>query len=358
MRAMQALQETRLKDALTEIDLVLKRRPNFHLAHLIRGDIMMARAGNPVAFAQLASANADAASIAPLAEEARARLIRYFDHPPEGYLPRELLSLGAWQGHALLVDLDRSRLYVFANRNGVPRYVTDFYVSIGKNGPAKQREGDQRTPIGVYFVTESKQSLPDFYGPGAFPISYPNEWDRITGKNGHGIWLHGTPSNTYSRPPRATDGCVVLTNDDLQGLSKYVHVGYTPVIITRQAIWQTDVEWVQERARFTAAFEAWRRDWESLDTERYLGHYSQRFSSESRNLASWAQAKRAVNAGKTFIKITVNNLAAFAYRGEEEMISVTFEQDYQSSNLSNKVWKRQYWVREGQSWKIIYEGSV
>ena len=44
----------------------------------------------------------------------------------------------------------------------------------------------------------SKSELPDFYGAGALPINYPNEWDRLNGRTGHGIWLHGTPADTYA----------------------------------------------------------------------------------------------------------------------------------------------------------------
>ena len=32
--------------------------------------------------------------------------------------------------------------------------------------------------------------------------------------------------------------------------------------------------------------------------------------------------------------------------GKDEMIVVTFEQDYQSNNLNNQMKKRQYWIRE------------
>ena len=32
--------------------------------------------------------------------------------------------------------------------------------------------------------------------------------------------------------------------------------------------------------------------------------------------------------------------------------------DYRSSNLSNVSRKRQYWQREGQRWRIVYEASA
>src|SRR6478735_3473944 len=48
------------------------------LRHLVKGDMLMAQAGKPVAFA---STSATADSVAPLQDEARVRLQRYLDAP-------------------------------------------------------------------------------------------------------------------------------------------------------------------------------------------------------------------------------------------------------------------------------------
>jgi lipoprotein-anchoring transpeptidase ErfK/SrfK len=74
--------------------------------------------------------------------------------------------------------------------------------------------------------------LSDFYGSGAFRSTTRTSGTAAKAANGHGIWLHGTPSDTYSRPPRASDGCVVLTNQDLNAIGKNLQVGLTPVIIS------------------------------------------------------------------------------------------------------------------------------
>ena len=134
----------------------------------------------------------------------------------------------------------------------------------------------------MYHVTASlpRNKLSDFYGSGAFPISYPNEWDRRHGRNGHGIWLHGTPSDTYSRAPRASNGCVVLANADLDAISKKLQVGLTPVIISEKVEWLSLDDWNAERNALNTEIERWRSDWESRDTDRYLSHYSKKFSSE------------------------------------------------------------------------------
>lgn len=356
VRTLVGLGQSGMRGALTEIDRALERNPNFRLGHLIRGDLLMARAGKPAVFA---AAVAPGASVAPLQDEARVRVKRYVAAPPVDALPAQVLQLAPSQSHALLVDTSRSRLFVYRNDRGRPRYVTDFYISLGKNGVEKQREGDQKTPIGVYTIVGQKDRLPDFYGPGAYPISYPNDWDKLHKRNGHGIWLHGTPSETYSRAPFATDGCVVLTNEDLRTLSRYVEVSRTPVVIGHGVEWRDPQRWESERGEFMKAFQQWRADWESRDTDRYLAHYSGRFREGDRGFEAWKARKRKVNAAKQWVKVRVNDLSLFSYPGAgEPMMLVEFEQDYRSSNLSNRSHKRQYWIREGSRWRILHEALV
>jgi murein L,D-transpeptidase YafK len=325
----------------------------------VRGDLLLARSRPLQTFGNVAK-TVPQERIADLREEALARLHAQRERPSDDRLPRLVLQLHAEQKHVLLVDSRRSRLYVFANANGRPRLVADYYVTLGKNGMEKTREGDQKTPIGVYHVTANlpRQKLTDFYGSGAFPINYPNEWDRRRGRNGHGIWLHGTPSALYSRPPRASDGCIVLSNPDLQTVGAYVQVGLTPVIIADEVEWSDAAAVEAERRSLAAAFEQWRADWESRDAGRYLSHYSARFSAAGQDLAAWGVHKRAVNAGKSWVKVKMSRVSMFGYPREREFVVVTFDQDYRSNNLANVMHKRQYWVKEAGQWKILYEGAA
>ena len=201
-----------------------------------------------------------------------------------------------------------------------------------------------------------RQKLTDFYGAGAYPINYPNAWDRRLGRNGHGIWLHGTPSDTYSRPPRASDGCIVLANADLDAVGRKLQIGLTPVIIADEIEWTQETALESERTALASAFDAWRADWESRDTDRYLEHYAARFHNGEQDLAAWSGHKRKVNDAKSWIKITVSRLAMFQYP-RENFVVVSFDQDYRSSNLSNTMRKRQYWIKEDARWRILYEGG-
>ena len=355
----EAIEANRVDEALKRVDALLRDYPNFRLAYLVRGDLLLARSRPLLTFGNVVK-TVPQDRIEGLREEALARLRAMRSRPSEDRLPRYVLQLHPGQKHVLVVDSRRSRLYVFGNDQGRPRLVADFYVTLGKNGVEKTREGDQKTPIGVYHVTGNlpRSKLTDFYGAGAFPINYPNEWDRRRGRNGHGIWLHGVPADLYSRPPRASDGCLVFANPDLESIGRYVQVGTTPVIIADAIEWSDAASVDAERRSLNAALEQWRADWQGRDTERYLGHYSQRFGAGGgQGYAAWAAHKRAVNAAKGWIKVELSRVAMFRYPREGDFVVVSFEQDYRSSTLSNTVRKRQYWIKEEGRWKILYEGA-
>lgn len=355
-RSLQAVGDNRLDIALNEVDSLLKLNPNFKLAQLVRGDLLLARSRQLNDFGNAPDAPHEL--LQDLREEAQVRLQRAQQQQPIA-VPRYLWQLNAQQRYAIVVDTSKSTLYLYENIDGEPRYVADYYISMGKKGTDKIVEGDQKTPLGVYFVNGyiPQQKLADLYGAGAYPISYPNEWDVRQGRSGHGIWLHGTPSNTYSRAPRASNGCVVLTNNDLLQLGKEITVGITPVIITSQMDWLDDTDRT-ERDALLGAIEQWRDAWESRDTDSYLSHYAPDFATGKVARAAFAEQKQRVNAGKTWIKVKVDNLSIFPYPNQPDLVVVNFEQDYASNNLVNRMHKRQYWQKRDGRWQIIYEGSA
>jgi murein L,D-transpeptidase YafK len=357
VKSLQAINNNHLDIALNEVDSLLRVNPNFKLAQLVKGDLLMARAGVIDNFGSAPNAPRD--KIADLRDEARVRLQRVLSQSDSRLKPHFIWQMDAQQKYALVVDTSRSTLFVYENVNGEPRYVTDFYVTIGKLGTEKFSSGDQRTPIGVYFVKAElpKKNLADLYGDGAYPLSYPNEWDRRNKRAGSGIWLHGTPSGTYSRPPRASNGCVALANEDLEKLAPYLQVGVTPVIIANQMNWSNEQD-QSEREALQQEIEQWRKDWSSLDTTAYLGHYSREFSSGSMDYTAWEKQKQLVNSLKSWIKLDLTNVSMFAYPEQPNLVVVDFEQDYSSNNLSNRMKKRQYWIKQDNRWKIIYEGAA
>ncbi len=344
--------------AVKELEPLVAALPNYRLAQLVYGDLMAARAGLPMSVQ--ASSGLPRAAVNDLLSEAKQRWKQSrFD--PADRIPEQLLRFASNQAHALFVDLARNRLFVFENRAGEATLVADYYVSGGRNGSRKQRRGDKRTPLGVYFITERLpgKALPDKYGPVAFPVDYPNAWDQRLGRTGGGIWLHGVSSDTYSRPPLDSDGCVALTNEQLLEVAPLLSIRNTPVIIGENFTWSSRQALTSRKASVEAAIEQWRSDWASGDTEAYLSHYAQDFQGRGMNKAQWAQYKRSVAGGKTFINVDLLDLGVLGYPDEPDMVIVTFSQDYKSNNFNARASKRQLWRQNAQGlWQIVYEGNA
>jgi murein L,D-transpeptidase YafK len=360
VKALTNLLDHRLDDALSSVEALVKRNPGFRLAQLVYGDLLMAKA-RPVDRVGGPAGDAGQEALTDFVAEARARLEGHLGRPPSGSVPHSLLQLSAQQRWAVVVDVRRSRLYLLENRSRGPRLVDDYYAATGKNGAVKERQGDRRTPTGVYFVAEQipGRALPNFYGAGALPINYPNEWDRRLGKTGHGIWLHGVPSDTYSRPPRSSDGCVTLANADLTTLFPYMRVGETPVIIADEVQWTDPRRLAGERRQLLAALDQWRRDWETRDPERLVRNYSKDFRTPDLDHGGLLARKGQLVADTRFIRVKLSNVSLLAYPDNPALVVATFDQHYRSNNLERQLRKRLYWQREADGvWRIVYEGSA
>jgi len=346
------------QQALNTVDELIQKIPNFKLAYLVRGDLLMAQAQHLQSFGNANVNQADA--VKDLQAEARVRIERYLSNENLDKLPDLLLAPNQQQSHLIVVDTDKSRLYLYKNNGDSLTYVADYYVTVGKNGVGKQTEGDKRTPIGVYFAKPKlTQPLADMYGNGAYPLNYPNEWDVQHNRSGSGIWLHGTPSSTYSRPPNASDGCVVLTNQDLNTIAPILQTGKTPVIIANNLKWIDADNSTTDKQTLEVAMNSWLSDWKSQNTPKYLSHYSRAFSSDGINFQQWSDHKFTVQASKPKVDIALSNISMFAYPdADKKLVVVDFTQDFKSPTLSNKMQKRQYWIQENNTWKIIYEGSA
>ncbi|WP_165873425.1 L,D-transpeptidase family protein [Parasulfuritortus cantonensis] len=342
--------------ALANVDRIIAMRPDFKLAYLIKGDLLQAKAGALAKFGAAAGAS-EQAKLDGLKDEAKVRLMRYLDQPDPGKLPKQILQLAPSQRYALLADADRARLYVFENANGEPRLIRDYYVSVGRNGVNKRSEGDLKTPSGVYNITTElpRSKLTAFYGAGAFPLDYPNEWDTLQGNSGHGIWLHGVPPDTYSRPPKASEGCLVLANPDYQEIRRYIVPERTPIVIADRTEWLDRADWLAARKDILMALDAWKADWQHLDAEHYLNRYSRDFLDRAGR--GWAESKRRNIVQKNWIRIGLADVSLFLYPSDNLAV-LNFTQVYDSDKLSDVTRKRFYLKREDNHWRIALERSL
>lgn len=136
----------------------------------------------------------------------------------------------------ILVDKLRRRVTIY--RDGQP--VVRFPAELGANGLCrKEHAGDRATPEGMYRVVEIKEAPhTKFYK--ALLLNYPNDEDRmrfalgqrrgeISARAGIGglIEIHGAGGEGRDW----TDGCIALTNEDMNRLFREVRLGTAVTIV-------------------------------------------------------------------------------------------------------------------------------
>ena len=348
------------REALAKADRLVEEFPHFQLAQLVHGDLLAAQTRPLKTFGDVPESLAagSGAALAELREESQRRVRALRERPAVGTVPSQFLALSQKTKHAIAVDASRSRLYLFENTATGLSLVADYYISVGKAGTAKTAEGDQRTPLGVYYITSNldPKSLKDFYGSGALPISYPNMLDSKRGKTGGGIWLHGTPPNQFSRAPQATDGCVVLANPDLQHIIRTVEVRTTPVVIATQLNWVASQSARAESKPFEDALLGWRNAKTSGNLQQVLTYYTPDFNSNGKTLAQWTPILKTEidqTQGRT---IQLKDVSYLRWTDAADTMVVTFGEVADGARVG---WtKRQYWIRQENQWKIFFEGVI
>ena len=360
----QLIGEGRQREALAQAESLARDYPNFQLAQLAVGDLLMSRTRpirrmGDVPEPDSARSIQAATVLEELRNESRQRVDAQRSRPPANTIPAQFLELSPRSRHAIAVDASRSRLYLFENTAKGLQLVADYYASVGKLGTEKSIEGDQRTPLGVYFITSrlDPATLKDFYGAGALPINYPNPLDQSRGKTGGGIWLHGTPPDQFARAPLATDGCLVLANPDLERILRTVEPRSTPVVIARQLQWVAPHSVSAERKSFEAVLNAWRSAKTQGDMARLLGFYAPDFQTyRKKPLEEWSQVLQAETRALRGRELHLKDKSYLRWTDSADTMVVTFGEVAEGARTGPV--KRQYWARRGQRWQIFFEGVI
>lgn len=348
------------RQALAQAQTLAHDVPNFQLAQLVYGDLLLAQTRT---LPTMGNAPGDLATKAParleqLREEAERRLGALRERPPAGTVPAQFIELPPTTRHAIAVDASRSRLYLFENGPNGLQLVADHYASIGRLGFEKSAEGDQRTPLGVYFITSrlDARQLTDFYGVGALSLNYPNEYDRRQGRTGSGIWVHGVPSDSYARSPHSTDGCVALANPELRDIMARVQPRSTPVVIAKNLQWVPPAVKEPERRSLHNLIEGWRVARASGDLNRLMSFYSNQFANGNKDLAQWRQLIEKDISQARGRPVQLKDVSILGWRDKSDILVVTFGEIAEGQRTG--AIKRQYWGKEGGLWKIFYEGVI
>ncbi len=353
------LEQARIGEALTATQALLAQHPNYQLAHLLHAELLRMQAFSPALIASIGTLPTQELQerLTDLKAEAQRRIAATQATPPIDARPDELIALAPNEPWVIVVDAERSRLYLLRNvsegKTLRTEIVDDFYVSFGKNGIDKLVEGDKRTPLGVYHITSRKTSaeLPPFYGFGALTLNYPNPVDRIEGRTGFGIWIHGTPPEQFVRAPFASDGCVVSSNVDMERLYHLVGDARVPVLSLDRVNWQRPAEAAPADA-YRAVLQTWQQQRAADDLSGLRGLISERYWQRGTQRVDMAP-RLAVRAGA---KLDIGSLTVLQPGGTDRYFYAQFE-ELENGNPTGVI-RAQYWIREGEAWKLAHDRIV
>jgi len=234
------------------------------------------------------------------------------------------------------------------------------YMSIGQNGDGKQRNGDRRTPLGIYFVTEQLDTdrMHEKYGVTAFTLDYPNAWDRRLNRTGDGIWVHGVDRRGGKRPPLDTDGCVALPNESLLALEDRFVANVTPILIAPKVHWVDPAEVDAIRVELDAVVLRWAESWQRGDLHDYLSLYHDEFQHWEMNKDEWIAFSAEALVSQPKQRVTVSELLLLGDPVEEGLYLSRFRLAVTEQSNTVERSKRLYWRRtESGALKVIAEDS-
>lgn len=253
----------------------------------------------------------------------------------------------------VFVDKQAKIMDLYHNKNHKLTKTSTQNVLVGKKGD-KQKEGDLKTPVGVYDIIKRFVPPSSFYGPISFELSYPNLLDNLNNKNGDGIWIHGFPLDNANRQI-FTRGCVAVKNDTLVQFDKDLGADNAIVIISENG----DIHVKKSQiSKILSQFYRWRYAWKISDVNTYLDFYADNFKRyDGKNKHKFSQIKKQIFARKEDKTIQLTHIAISPYPNVEHknLFRIAFKENYKTKNYHFNGTKELYIQLENGIMKIIAE---
>ncbi len=278
--------------------------------------------------------------------------------PPVNPLTQNLSSsVQGAQLDTILLSVDKSmlkaELRTWPENSGLSSILTTFKIAVGKADGDKEFEGDNRTPEGIYFVQNhiDGQTLPDKYGPLAIPIDFPNPIDQVSGKTGHGIWLHGVDREQRIEEAKVTEGCVAFYNNDIKILSNWLKSHQGIVVIAKD---QKGVNQVEDISAIKKQTLDWIDAWAARNISAYQAFYSPSFRFAKYDIKGYIDYKKRVFAGYQKMVVLHDRLRIVTHpKYAVSFFNQDFRGDQHYVSIGRKVL---YWEKDSKGeWKIQRE---
>ncbi|EAK5280968.1 murein L,D-transpeptidase, partial [Campylobacter jejuni] len=245
------------------------------------------------------------------------------------------ISLGYYDDNVAIVLTNKTDkiLRVYSYEDGKIR--KDFEqkeIITGLMGD-KKIEGDLKTPVGFYELGRKFNPGDPYYGPFAFATTYPNLLDKVQGKTGGGIWIHGYPLDGSRLDEFKTRGCIALFNNNLEKFAKVVQDKKVFVMTEEKEKIRAKKDQI---ASLLADLFTWKLAWTNSDTNAYLSFYDEqefkRF--DKMKFEQFASMKKSIFSRKEDKKIKFSdiNISPYPNLENETIYRISFYEDYYTKN--------------------------
>ncbi|EPF0296767.1 L,D-transpeptidase family protein [Campylobacter jejuni] len=245
------------------------------------------------------------------------------------------ISLGYYDDNVAIVLTNKTDkiLRVYSYEDGKIR--KDFEqkeIITGLMGD-KKIEGDLKMPVGFYELGRKFNPGDPYYGPFAFATTYPNLLDKVQGKTGGGIWIHGYPLDGSRLDEFKTRGCIALFNNNLEKFAQVVQDKKVFVMTEEKEKIRAKKDQI---ASLLADLFTWKLAWTNSDTNTYLSFYDEqefkRF--DKMKFEQFASMKKSIFSRKEDKKIKFSdiNISPYPNLENETMYRISFYEDYYTKN--------------------------
>ncbi len=239
----------------------------------------------------------------------------------------------------LIVDKKTNMLNLVTFTGTSYSVLKSYHTTLGLVAGDKEKEGDKKTPEGIYFFEEIRRPpvLQKKFGCMALTMNYPNPWDLLMKKTGSGIWLHSTDDPHRLTKDFDSLGCVVVKDEEIKELFSKVKYRTTPVIVYDDFEKHKELLNPERLAGLEAFVKDWASQWSEKNLDGYIAHYHSGFIGNGKDRREWRAYKGQLNQKYAKISVKIDHLFVLAHPKYDVAI---FRQIYESRLKNGALAKR------------------
>ena len=164
--------------------------------------------------------------------------------------------------------------------------------------------------------------------------------DRLAGRDGNAIWLHGT-----NKPlkPRDSNGCIVMENSDIDALAKYITLNQTPIVIVQSRSYSSDPSRTTAERAGNSLLKDWTKALQDGTYHQFLDFYDSNYLPD---ISWWPIWNKLRKGNDNFISIGYDQASIYRHK---DLYIMLFDQSVFSKTGQTPVGKRKLFLKKNEN---------